>query len=105
MLLKFVVSLRRYTCYKRTNDTGIWKTISEIFWLGILDKLLENYIELYQYWISFSHNIKIGGGGRGEGSGHADQIQNKLPSKSPALIKTQSLPEEPIIFHNFIIKT
>ena len=59
MLLKFVVSLRRYTCYKRTNDTGIWKTISEI-----LDKLLENYIELYQYWISFSHNIKIGGGGR-----------------------------------------
>ena len=76
--------LRRYTCYKNTNDIGIYKIISAVFWLEILGKLLKNYINiglvLLPMW-------RLGDGGGG----------------SPALIKTktQSFPEETMIVRKY----
>ena len=47
----------------------------------ILDRLPKNCSRLYYYWISFSSNMKVGGGG---GRVSNWSTQNKLPSEDPA---------------------
>ena len=43
----------------------------------ILDRLAKNCIRSYYYWISFSSNMKLGGGG-----GHTDPFRKNYIKKS-----------------------